>query len=500
MNEISKYLKSNGPQLSTTVAEYLCSYLSISPAAARQRVSRTKGSVKRLGVLPFPRKARFLYLEEQFASPWYWENLETALQDNITAYGYALSALLARDGVCLEKYFPIICGAPEKQKGHLSASTVLDRLLESGLVERVSSRGLSLISIRRKEEVTRDIIPVTLSRITAENLLISNVENWLKNLNLVSYGNVRKRDDQDLPKVGTYNWDVSAPSYLNPMLKRSKEGTFVPGFWACDVHLGKTLSVGAATTFLVKCKNTRALRNLPPSMQMLVSYKFSEDAFSLLKKNGVIPATVRNLFGRESEKVLKNLVRTLELAYKKSVDPEELNEVLDELKKQKNNLGTIKGTLFELLVRDVMRLNIPGIHSIEVGHISKLDGGKKAETDVAVHSKGRGLYFIETKAYNPYRFLPDEEVDRWLDHNIPTVRKYIERQPNLRNENLTFEIWSTAPLSKASIDRIEVAKRRNIRRYSILVKQAEEIREEFQKTKDKALQNLLKNHFLVKKR
>jgi len=499
MDEIYKFLKSSGPQLSTTVAEHLCSYLGISSAAARQRVSRSKGSVKRLGVLPFPRKARFLYLEEQFASPWYWQNLREALRDNTTAYGYALAALLARDGMCLERYFPIICGAPDKQKGHLSASTVLDRLLDAGLVERIASNGLSLISIRRDAETTRRKITSFRARLEVERLLIENVEVWLKNLNFVSYGSVRTRYDKELPKVGTYNWDVSAPSYLNPMLKRSKEGAFTPGFWVCDVFLGKSLSANGASTFLRKCQNTRALRGLAPSMQMLVAYKFSAEAFSLLKKNGVIPATVRNLFGRESEKVLKELIRTLASAYRGSIDPEELDRVLNELKRQKNSLGTIKGTLFELLVRDVLRANVSGVISIAVGKISKLDGGKEAETDVVVHSKD-GVRFIETKAYNPYHPLPDAEVDRWLDHNIPTVTKFARLQSAWRTEKLTFEIWSTAPLSADSIARIEDAKKRNVSRYSIVVKQADEIRVEFKNTHDKGLQHLLKNHFLRKKK
>jgi len=497
MDEIFKYLKSHGPQLSTTVAEHLCNRLGISRAAARQRVSRTKGSVKRLGVLPFPRKARFLYLEEQFASPWYWQNLEQVLRENTTAYGYALSALLARDGMCFETYFPIICGAPEKQKGQLSASVVLDRLIEAGLVERVHAHGFAFISIRQKAETTQQIIPYILGRYEAERLLIDNVGTWLKNLNLVSYGSVRTRFDQDLPKVGTYYWDVSGPSYLSPMLKRSKEGTFNPGFWACDVFLGKTLSASAAGTFLRKCSNTRVLRNLPPSMQMIVAYQFSEEAFSLLKKNGVIPATVRNLFGREAEKALKGLVDTLASAYRETIDAEKLSNVLDELKRQKNDLGTLKGTLFELLVRDVLVENIPGIHSVEVGHIAKLDKDTKAETDVLVHSKA-GVRLIETKAYNPSYPLPDKEVDRWLDHNIPTVTKFARLQAAWRNEALTFEMWSTAPLSAESIARIEDARSRNAARYSIVIKQADEVRAEFLETKNKALQNILKNHFLKK--
>ena len=114
-----------------------------------------------------------------------------------------------------------------------------------------------------------------------------------------------------------------------------------------------------------------------------------------------------------------------------------------------------------------------------------------------VHSKD-GVRFIETKAYNPYHPLPDKEVDRWLDHNIPTVFKFAKQHPDWRNEVLTFEIWSTAPLSAASLTRIEDVRNRNVRRYSVVVKQADEIRFEFKQTRDKGLKKLLKNHFLRK--
>ena len=498
MDEICEFLKSNGPQLSTAVAEYLCSYHGISPVAARQRISRTKGSINRLSMLRFPRKARFLYLEEQFASPWYWQNLEAVLRENTTAYGFALSALLARDGLCLERYFPIICGAPDKQKRHLSASAVLEGLLEAGLVVRVPSGGLSLISIRRNEQATHQKIPNFRARLTVENLLIDSVSTWLKNLNLVSYYSIRTRNDEKLPQVGTYNWDLSAPSYLNPMLKRSKKGEFVQGFWVCDVYLGGKLSVNAANTFLKKCRNSRAVRNLPRSMQMIVSYHYSKEAFLLLKENGVIPATVRNLFGRETEKALKKLVSALEPAYQSSLDAEQLDKVLDKLNRLSSDFGSLKGTLFELLVRDVKARNVPGVDFIEVNHISKL-GGLEAETDVVVYSKGRGVWFIEAKAYNSSHPLPDKQVDRWLDHNIPTVAKFSRQQSAWKNENLTFEIWSTAPLSKDSIARIEEAGNKNVRRYSIIVKQADEIRNEFKNTRNKGLLNILEKYFLKKR-
>src|SRR5690606_6146328 len=113
---VESFLQSHGPRLSSEVADYLVQALGISPVAARKRVSRLAGNVRRLGYVTFPRKARFMYLEQQFGSPVYWENLVAALMQTKSAYGNALAALRQRGGAVPERLFPIVCGAPVKQQ------------------------------------------------------------------------------------------------------------------------------------------------------------------------------------------------------------------------------------------------------------------------------------------------------------------------------------------------------------------------------------------------
>ena len=106
---VESFLEKHGPQLSSDVADHLVKSLGISSVAARKRVSRLAGNIRRLGYVTFPRKARFMYLEQQFGSPLYWEKLVEALMRTKSAYGNAIAALRQRGGVVPERFFPIIC-------------------------------------------------------------------------------------------------------------------------------------------------------------------------------------------------------------------------------------------------------------------------------------------------------------------------------------------------------------------------------------------------------
>ena len=88
-----------GPLLSSEVATRLAEREGISPTAARQRLSRVRGNVRKLAGIPFPRNARFMYLDQQFGSPAYWYNLAAALIANNSALGYAISALRQHRGM-----------------------------------------------------------------------------------------------------------------------------------------------------------------------------------------------------------------------------------------------------------------------------------------------------------------------------------------------------------------------------------------------------------------
>lgn len=498
MDPIEQYLQDHGPQLSSVIVDHLVSSTGISHAAARKRVSRkSPDQVKRLSLIKFPKNESFLYLPSQFASPWYWTSLSSVLHLNNTAYGAALNSLISRDGLVLERHFHIICGSPEKQKGHIPSSVVLERLLSAGLVRKLpSDLGGPVISIRRSDSEIESRIDDFRWRLFIENILIDAISTWLKKLSLVSYGSIQSRDDDPAPKVGTFFWDLTAPTYLSPLIGKSRSGDVKPGFWVCDVHYGRTFDEVAAAVFIRKCKTFRALRNVGSCVQMVVASKFSGEAFALLKSNGIVAATVENLFGREAALALTSLKDTLVTASQAEfLNSERLKDAIEKLKQLQGERGRLKGTLFEFLIADVVRKTSPGLSQLRLNHIIK-NNKQQAEIDVLAYSEGRHVRFVEAKAYNPHFHLSKDQVVRWLSHNIKVAYRAAEAHEDWKRVPKVFELWTCAPLDDDSLALVEAERAKVGGKYEIIVRQKDELIPEFGEAKNEALLKLLKEYFL----
>lgn len=489
------YLLKKGPQLSGVVARHLEVSLNISNEAARQRVQRSKKEVRRADTITFPKKAQFLYLPEQFASQRYWDNLIDALRDNKTAYGLAIVAMLAHGGVIEERLFPIVCGAPERQKKHLSATTIKDRLIQVGLLELIIEGGKSYISVRRNINKTRiEYIPNLKSRMFVENIVIDYLSAWMKNLGIISFDSIKTRRDDVLPTVGRLSWDITAPTYLHPMLRVLKDGPREPGFVACDILLDN-VNYDAARVFLHKCSLLRSSRNIN-CMQMLVANRFDKSAFQILKAGGVIPATIGNLFGRKVAKSIEALPQLIVESFNEGVDVEKLDTLLNSMAEFEGKFGQLRGDLFEFLVAQAVRKTTAD--GMIYMNYSLRSGGKSAEVDIISYSRGGGIRFIECKGKNQYLPLPDKDIERWVGHTMPIVFEYISQHPEWKKEKITFELWTTAKLSKIGNDMIEGAASKFERKFNILVKRPADILSEFENLKDRALINCITNHYIAK--
>ncbi|KQV41651.1 hypothetical protein [Rhizobium sp. Root1204] len=126
----------------------------------------------------------------------------------------------------------------------------------------------------RYESLTQDVR----ARLITESVLLKAISDWSRKLGLVSYEKVATRDGEQIPRVGTFAWDLTAPSYRS-FLTKSDGDKQKPGFLACDILLGEKIGVGGIRPFLQKCHSLRPLRNVGPTIQMFVADSFSHDAF-----------------------------------------------------------------------------------------------------------------------------------------------------------------------------------------------------------------------------
>jgi len=486
-------LQNMGPCISSDLVAALIGEHKLTAAAARQRVSRST-TIKKLAHLTFPRGARFVYLQSDYASQRFWETLVQCLLKHTISYGGGLAALLARGGVMPVAHFAIACGAPIAQKRHVSASAVLKRLKDANLVQIFDVPGIGeCVELPHKVAAQPFEIATMRARLRTEELLLFAIKDWARNLGLVSYNKVAIRDQGDKqPQVGTFNWDFSAPSYLGPLLQWN-DGKAKAGFLVCDVLLGVNVSADELRPFINKCTTLRTMQKVGRCLQFFVADGYQPDALALAKENGVVPATTETLFGTEVAKALTNLADILKEVYPNAETLEKVDEVFRRLSHIEGAANNLRGTLFEYLVAEIVRLNSP-YTSVRLNEILRDPEGKSAEVDVLVYHMNQSVRFIECKGYKPGGAVPDDMVQRWLKNRIPFIRSIAEFDHYWRKCNLEFEFWTSGRLSaeaKAMVD-AEIRKIRNIK---LKVLEEQDVENAVKSTNNTALKKSYDEHF-----
>lgn len=494
MDAVVEYLRVNGPSLTSEIAEGLVESEGLSPAAARKRVSRSRVEVKRLAFLVFPRKARFVYLPGQFGSDLYWSRLVAALQSTNSAYGYAIAAVRARGDIVPEAYFPIVSGAPVRQARHLSSSLIAARLEEVGLFKRINIQGVGpCIALAKDDEYYRHIGMETLARLTAEDILLAALRDWAKRLGLVSYDRVAVRSSEKLPMVGTFAWDLTAPTYLGGMSTVTKNGKSKPGFLVVDVLLSDATAVSAVEPFVRKCTTLRALRNVGPCLQMFVAKRYTRTSFQLLKTNGIVPATPRTLFGNEVAEALLQVASVLVNVAQNIIDQDKLDEIFKRLGKIEGAATQLRGTLFEFMAAAYWRR---GADNVSLNRVYRVEDGE-AEADVVAVRNGVSVTFVECKGFSPYATVPDEQVLRWLQVRIPRLYRYARQQPEWSDLQIHFELWTSGKINAEIVARVKKAQAEvNPRRYTLDLKLGSDVLAAFERRRETELTAAFEKHFV----
>jgi hypothetical protein len=498
-DHIVELLKELGPCVSGKLVEAIAAKHQLRPEAARQRLSRSK-SVKRLAYIRFPKNARFVYLQQDFASPVFWHALAKALLDETSAYGAAIAALIARGGMMPVAHFGIACGAPIAQKKHLSVDSVREHLVRAGLVQMETVPVLGEC-VRLSEQAFPEgwEISQIRGRIHAEDILLLAVRDWLRKLGMVSYDAVKVRSldaSGEQPRVGTFRWDLSAPSYLSALADWSSKGVRRPGFVVCDVLLGNPIRPQDLRPFILKCEALRSLKGVASCLQIFVADGYTGEALKLAKEMGVVPASPRALFGNEVAEALRQLESLLKDAYVNSESAERIAEIFKKLSTIEGVATNLRGALFEYIVADLIKRSSV-VNDIRLNEIFIDDQGNRAEVDVLVSKTHSSLRFIECKGYKPGGQIPDEMVRRWLEDRIPVIRRAAKANPIFRREEFFFEFWTSGTLSGEAQRMVNDARKSNYGNLAIKVIAHEELKEIAKEYGDKALRDTMDEHFFA---
>ncbi|WP_367871153.1 hypothetical protein [Luteolibacter sp. Populi] len=493
---LESVLEEFGPSLSGKLVQVLVERHGLKPEAARKRISRGGGNVRRLRGLTFPHRASFYYLEQQFGSPFYWDSLIRSLLESKSAHGLGLAAILERGGVIPLRHFASASGAPVRQLRHTAPETIVATLIKANLIKELELPGvgtcLALVQGAnyydgRGEEVS--------ARLVAESILLEALKTWIKNLGIGSFDRVALRDEAEQPKIASTLWDLTAPSYLGGLLTYGTGEKPKPGFVACDVLLGGSVSEQGIRPFIHKCEAIRGLPNVGRCLQIFVANGFTKEAFILAKQKGIVPATVENLFGRDVAVGLTQLTNVLKDAATFVRDPIAFNKLFERLKNIEGAATNLRGALFEYVAAELARTKISS--QIEMNRIFKDGPVIKAEVDVVSTTPKVSVHFIEAKGYKPRGTIPDELVKKWLEERVPWVYREARKHSDWKSLKIVFEFWTSGILSSEAKQMIAEAQQKiRPNKYTVSYLDSEGIRALALETKDAGLIKNLEEHFL----
>lgn len=447
--DLPSLLSQTGPTLTSDLIEHMVAG-GATEAAARQRLARglagPYGEITRLAGLRFRYNARFVYRTDQFGDRKFWDALERAFASHGPAYGGVVSVLRARGGSAPKSLFAAISGVPIARKGQLSPDRILERLSAIQLLkEEEGEDGVRYVRFG-PHHYTLDPAPLIRARLLAEQIALQGMQDWVRKVGFGSYDKVRIRGEGDPPNVANLVWDLSAPSYLRPLVNISESGAR-PGFVVADINLRGVLAEDAVRTFIRKCDLAAAPKGIAPILPILIAESFAPDAYALARKKGIMATTISLLLGEAIAKALQELITLLsDMGATAAVNPDQVERVFGALSRIEGAAMNLRGPLLELVVAHVVKEMEKG--SVIVGrNVVDQATGRSADIDVLlIRPDGAGLLVIECKAKEPGGAISLDAVKKWREDRVPLIHRALRWEPRFTDTRLRFELWTNAPL------------------------------------------------------
>lgn len=322
-----------------------------------------------------------------------------------------------------------------------------------------------------------------------EQVMLQLIEDWLKRLNFITYNQTcHKNLTEDLPKFATTYWDITSPSYLLPLMRANKQGSVI-----CDLFLKDISDVSQIQYIMKKLELLSVQKNISRYLPIIIAPSFSQEAFMSLKRNGIIPASFDNLFGKETAKLFSELYISLQnLAAAITKDPEKQYTLFEKISTFENISNQIRGPLFEMICIHLVHTTRQGF--VENGKNIFCQTLKKyLELDI-INESPTEIFIAECKGYQPYHLISFQEIKEWLDNTTHIRKSLISMNEERNNKKFTFHFWTSSNFSNEALELLE--KKKNKLHIEIKWKNGQEIMREIKQYKLKGAEKMLNDYFL----
>lgn len=454
MNPIEKILTKR-PYRSSEIVKQLIATEHISPEAARKRLSRSKGSIKRLDNLSLPNKELIYYQEGQFGTPEFANSIIQILIETNSAAGRALIGLQTVGGALPLNIFAKASATslfPNNRK-HRYFKDTIKQLTDLNLAHLTTSSFCNeLVCLHGME----DIPSIQQATFIVEDILLAIIQKWLAKLGLGSYNKIKIREEN--PKYGQFAWDIVGPSYINGIVT-FKAGKVQNGFIVGDISLNKEMTLERLKPFFYKLDSLNNQKNIRPFNVLMIADSYEKIALKKLRQRGVLIASPKILLGQENAELLKSLIGTIDNATKTvKENPDKFFNIVKKLHKIEGASLNLRSVVLDFIIARLF--SIIGFEC-EIRRKIQTSLGERAEIDV-VASRPDSIIYIEGKAVSSGNKVTKNEIKAWIDKSYPRICKWIKESEE-HNKAKQIEFYSSTeyePDAYELIDKIKEKQRK----------------------------------------
>lgn len=203
---------------------------------------------------------------------------------NSSIYGFAIDGICARGGIVPISEFDIVSGAPLRLKKQVISEWVALKLIQLKAMRVEEIQGAGPCYVASPHILNRFSDPNTWGFPTqriVERLALEGLREWIGKNSVGAYTKIAIRNEDQSNQVGSFLWDLTAPSYLSPIRRnvtRNSTACIFPGFVVADSFVTRTLENVHIQYFLCKTQVYERTSNSGKLLPILMAQEFSEHA------------------------------------------------------------------------------------------------------------------------------------------------------------------------------------------------------------------------------
>ena len=425
----------------------------LTPAAARQVISRSNDPAVWPLPLRLPRRSRLFVLRDSIQNDAFYHNLAAVIDDLRPGLARTILALSKRQ-ILLRADAQRLLAAPLQPKSSRTPTygAEVDTLVALRLcsvegsntaLERLTIKSLAGLPISHqlaRSERVRQIVDRYLTRMITDQLRKQGVIGWNSaTLADLETGSVRFSD---------YVFSAFGYSWLDPLVRRAVGQRPKPVPVLFDV-CARECDVRDVQGLLHRLARIGSNRNARMSvLGVIAAYVFTDDAWLLAKKRGLLAINLRQSYGDAALATLAKIEHLLRLAgvgnlFDEATTAIDFEELADDFAALRVHpyVADLRSIGFEVFTALLMRAK--GWESVELGLTVPFKDTKRDVDVIGQRGGGDEVYLVECKAAHETKELDPVYVKKFFTETVPAALKGFTNITKCQ-----AEIWTTGRIGE----------------------------------------------------